>query len=73
MDKLELSFTYQKETKNTVRYREELSETAHTSRDQKEVLGQPVPQRLRVPKRGVRKPKIWRFSFKKRGVSKKYP
>ena len=56
MDKLELKFTYEKETKNTVRYQEELGEEAHSSRDiavgslyvQKEVLGEPVPQRLKV-------------------------
>ena len=33
MEKLELRFTYEKETKNTVRYREELGEMAHSSRD----------------------------------------
>ena len=56
MEKLELRFTYEKETKNTIRYREELGEVAHSSRDiavgtlyiQKEALGEPVPQRLRV-------------------------
>ncbi len=56
MDKLELKFTYEKETRNTVRYQEELGEEAHSSRDiavgslyiQKEALGEPVPQRLRV-------------------------
>lgn len=56
MEKLELKFTYEKETKNTIRYQEELGEVAHSSRDvaigviyiQKEVLGEPVPQRLRV-------------------------
>ena len=45
-----------KETKNCIRYKEELSEVAHSSRDiavgviyiQKEVLGEPVPQRLKV-------------------------
>ncbi|MBA7611698.1 hypothetical protein ES703_18926 [subsurface metagenome] len=55
MEKLELRFTYEKETKNTIRYQEELDE-AYSSRDiavgalyiQKEVLGEPVPQRLRV-------------------------
>ncbi|GAH73474.1 unnamed protein product, partial [marine sediment metagenome] len=54
--KLELRFSYEKETKNTVRYREELGEEAHSSRDiavgslyvQKEVLGEPVPHRLKV-------------------------
>lgn len=56
MNKLELRFNYEKETKNTVRYREELDEEAHSSRDiavgtlyiQKEALGEPVPQRLKV-------------------------
>lgn len=56
MEKLELKFTYGKETKNTIRYQEELGEMAHSSRDiavgtlyvQKEVLGDPVPQRLKV-------------------------
>ena len=56
MEKLELKFTYEKETKNTIRYQEELGEMAHSSRDiavstvyvQKEVLGEPVPQRLKV-------------------------
>ncbi len=56
MEKLELRFTYEKETKTTIRYREELGEVAHSSRDiavgtlyvQKEILGEPAPQRLRV-------------------------
>jgi hypothetical protein len=56
MDKLELTFTYEKETKNTIRYQEELGDEAHSSRDiavgtiyiQKEVLGEPAPQRLKV-------------------------
>lgn len=56
MEKLELRFTYEKETENTVRFREELGEIAHSSRDvtggslyiQKEALGEPVPQRLKV-------------------------
>ncbi len=56
MEKLELRFTYERPTKNTVRYREELDEEAHSSRDiavgslyiLKEVLGEPVPQRLKV-------------------------
>ena len=47
MEKLESRFTYEKETKNTVRYQEALDEAAHSSRDiavgtlyvQKEVLG----------------------------------
>jgi hypothetical protein len=56
MEKLELIFTYGKETKNTVRYQEELGEVALSSRDiavgslyvQKEVLGDPPPRRLKV-------------------------
>lgn len=56
MEKLELTFTYERATKNTVRYREELGDVAHSSRDiavgtlyvQKEVLGEPVPRGLRV-------------------------
>jgi len=56
LERLELKFTYEKETKNTIRYQEELGEMAHSSRDiavgslyiQKEALGEPAPQRLRV-------------------------
>lgn len=56
MEKLELKFTYEKETKNTVRYQEELGDVAHSSQDiavgalyvQKEALGDPVPQKLKV-------------------------
>ena len=56
MEKLELKFTYEKETKNCIRYKEELGEVAHSSRDiavgtiyiQKEVLGNPPPRRLKV-------------------------
>ena len=56
MERLELRFTYEKETQNTIRYKEELGDVAHSSRDiavgslyiQKEVLGEPVPQRLKV-------------------------
>lgn len=56
MEKLELKFVYEKETKNCIRYQEELGDEAHSSRDiavgslyvQKEVLGELVPQRLRV-------------------------
>jgi hypothetical protein len=56
MEKLELRFTYEKETKNTVRYQEELGEVGYSSRDiavgtiyvQKEALGEPAPQRLKV-------------------------
>jgi hypothetical protein len=56
MDKLELKFTYEKETKNTICYQEELGEVAHSNRDiavgiiyvQKECLGDPPPRRLKV-------------------------
>jgi hypothetical protein len=56
MEKLQLKFTYEKETKNTIRYQEELGEVGYSSRDiavgslyvQREALGEPVPQRLRV-------------------------
>jgi hypothetical protein len=56
MEKLELKFTYERPTKNTVRYREELGDEAHSSRDiavgslyvQKEALREPAPQRLKV-------------------------
>lgn len=56
MEKLELKFTYERPTKNTIRYREELGEVSHSSRDiavgilyiQREALGEPVPQRLKV-------------------------
>ncbi len=56
MEKLVLKFTYEKETRNTIRYQEELGDEAHSSRDiavgslyvQKEALGEPTPQRLKV-------------------------
>ena len=56
MERLELKFIYDKETKNTVRYQEELGEEARSSRDiavgtiyvQKECLGDPPPRRLKV-------------------------
>ena len=56
MDKLELIFSREKETKNTIRYQEELGDEAHSSRDiavgtlyvQKECLGDPPPRRLKV-------------------------
>ena len=56
MDKIELIFSREKETKNTIRYQEELGEEAHSSRDiaigtlyvRKEALGEPAPQRLKV-------------------------
>jgi hypothetical protein len=56
MEKLELKFSREKETKHTIRYREELGEVGYSSRDiavgtiyvQKQALGSPVPQRLRV-------------------------
>lgn len=38
MEKLELRFTYEKETRNTIRYQEELG---------KEALGDSPPQRLK--------------------------
>jgi len=52
VEKVELKFSYKKETKNTIRYQEE----AHSSKDiavgslyiQKECLGDPPPRRLRV-------------------------
>jgi len=58
MDKLELKFTYEKETKNTIRYQEELGEMAHGSKDiavgslyvQKEALGEPVPEMSQAAK-----------------------
>ena len=33
MEKLELKFTYEKETKNTIRYQEELGDEAYSSKD----------------------------------------
>lgn len=56
MQKLELKFSYEKPTKNTIRYKEELGEVAHSSKDfaigiiyiQREALGETVPQRLKV-------------------------
>lgn len=56
MEKLELTFSYEKTTKNTIRYKEELGDVAHSSRDiavgtlyiQKSALGEPAPQRLKV-------------------------
>jgi len=56
MEKLELRFTYEKPTKNCIRYQEELGDVAHSSKDvavgvlyvQKEALGEPAPQRLMV-------------------------
>ncbi len=56
MEKLELTFSYEKETKNTIRYQEELGEEAYSSKDiaigylyiQKDALGQPIPKRLKV-------------------------
>jgi len=56
MEKLELRFTYEKETKNIIRYQEELGDVAHSNRDiaagtlyvQREAPGDPPPQRLRV-------------------------
>ena len=51
MKKLELTFVYEKPTKNTVRYREESSgedAAVGTLYIQKSALGEPAPQRLRV-------------------------
>ena len=56
MEKLELIFSREKETKNTIRYQEELGEEAYSSWDiavgslyvQKEALGDPLPRRLKV-------------------------
>jgi len=56
MERLELRFCYEKETKNTIRYQEELGAVAHSSRDiavgslyiQKECLEEPAPRRLKV-------------------------
>ena len=51
MEKLELIFRREKETKNTWRYREDESEfeaSVGTIYVQKEALGEPVPQRVKV-------------------------
>ena len=51
MEKLELIFSREKETKNTWRYREDESEfeaSVGTIYVQKEALGEPVPQRVKV-------------------------
>jgi hypothetical protein len=56
MEKLELIFSREKETKHTFRYKGELGEEAYNSTDiavgalyvQKEALGEPVPERLKV-------------------------
>jgi len=56
VEKLELKFSYEKETRNTCRYQEELGDVAHSGRDiavgslyiKKEALGEPAPQRLKV-------------------------
>ena len=56
MEKLELIFSREKETKNTIRYKEVLGDVAHSSQDiavgtlyiQREALGNPAPQRLKV-------------------------
>ncbi len=56
MEKLVLKFTYEKETLNTIRYKEELGEEAHSSKDitvgslyiQKEALGESAPGSLKV-------------------------
>ena len=52
MQKLELKFTYEKETKNTIRYQQELDDEAHSGRDiavgslyvQKEAWGSRCPR-----------------------------
>jgi len=52
MEKLVLKFTYEMKTKNTIRYQEELGEEAHivvgSLYIQREALGEPPPQRLKV-------------------------
>ncbi len=51
MDKLELVFTYERPTKNTVRYREDPSGEDIIVGNiyiRKKALGDPPPQRLRV-------------------------
>lgn len=56
MRKLELKFSREKETKNTVRFREVLGGVAYSEKDyaigviyiQKQALGTPAPQRLKV-------------------------
>lgn len=56
MEKLELVFIYEKPTKNTIRYKEELGDEAYSDKDiaigviyiQKQALGEPVPRRLKV-------------------------
>ena len=51
MEKLELKFSRERETKNTWRYAEDESEfeaSVGTLYVQKECLGDPAPQRLRV-------------------------
>ena len=51
MEKLELKFTYEKETKNTIRYQEELGDADIAIGSlylQKEALGKPVPKKLKV-------------------------
>lgn len=56
MEKLELKFSREKETKNCIRYQEELGDEAYSDKDiaigviyiQKQALGEPVPRRLKV-------------------------
>jgi hypothetical protein len=56
MEKLELKFVYERETRNTIRYQEELGDETYSSRDiavgtiyvQKEALGEPAPRSLKV-------------------------
>ena len=56
MEKLDLRFVHEKETRNTCRYQEEIGEETYSNRDiavgflyvQKECLGDPPPRRLKV-------------------------
>lgn len=51
MDKLELRFTREKETRNTWRFKEDESEfeaSVGSIYIRKETLGEPVPQRIKV-------------------------
>lgn len=56
MERLELKFVYEKETKNCIRYQEELGEEAYSDKDyaigviyiQKQALGTPAPRQLKV-------------------------
>jgi len=51
MERLELIFVYEKPTKNTIRYKEELGDediAIGSLYVQKAALGDPVPQKLKV-------------------------